>query len=50
MTAFDHYLTESDRQIFMALYCTIMENIHEMYETMTIVNDEEHVLSNMKDE
>jgi hypothetical protein len=50
ITAFDHYLTESDRQIYMALYKTLMENIHEMYETVTIAEDEQHVLSNVKSE
>ena len=50
ITAFDHYLTESDRQMYIALYKTLMENIHEMYETKTIVNDEEHVLSNKQNE
>jgi len=50
ITAFDHYLTESDRQIYMALYKTLMENIHEMYETITIVEEEVHVLSNIKGE
>jgi len=48
-TAFDHYLTESDRQMYMALYCTIMENIHEMYGTVSTENEKEKVMSKVKD-
>jgi len=50
ITAFDHYLTESDRQIYMAMYRTLMENIHEMYDTITVVEDEQHVQSNVKND
>jgi len=49
MTAFDHYLTETDRQMYVALYCTIMENIHEMYETMSTEDNKQETTSNVKD-
>jgi len=47
--AFDHYLTESDKQMYMALYCTIMENIHEIYGTITTEVEEEKVTRRVKD-